>query len=267
MAGTLAGQPHGPRRRGVSTGAERYGVPADALRPPTRLPARRVLRWVPELRRDAPQRRRRGLDQGSWSVARMRSAMAEAPTDQRPGPAPRHRGRESSPAPRLRARASPSAASRTPGWSAACAAASRGAFDAIFDRYHRPLLSFCRHMLGSREEAEDALQQVFVSAHRQPARRRRRGRPAAVALRDRPQPLPLGPAGPPRRRRPRRRSRTGRRRPRARRRGAAAPGPPRHARRPRAAARRPARRARPLRARGASATTRSPWRSASAGTR
>ena len=29
-----------------------------------------------------------------------------------------------------------------------------------------PLLGFCRHMLGSREEAEDALQQVFVSAHR-----------------------------------------------------------------------------------------------------
>lgn len=40
------------------------------------------------------------------------------------------------------------------------------AFEAIFDRYHRPLLAFCRHMLGSREEAEDALQHVFVSAHR-----------------------------------------------------------------------------------------------------
>ncbi|WP_354700846.1 RNA polymerase sigma factor [Paraconexibacter sp. AEG42_29] len=38
-------------------------------------------------------------------------------------------------------------------------------FEAIYDRYHRPLLSFCRHMLGSREEAEDALQHVFVSAH------------------------------------------------------------------------------------------------------
>lgn len=38
-------------------------------------------------------------------------------------------------------------------------------FDVIYDRYHRQLLSFCRHMLGSREEAEDALQQVFVSAH------------------------------------------------------------------------------------------------------
>ena len=40
------------------------------------------------------------------------------------------------------------------------------AFEAIYDRHHRPLLGFCRHMLGSHEEAEDALQRVFVSAHR-----------------------------------------------------------------------------------------------------
>lgn len=40
------------------------------------------------------------------------------------------------------------------------------AFDAVYDRYHRQLLAFCRHMLGSREEAEDALQHVLVSAHR-----------------------------------------------------------------------------------------------------
>src|SRR5687767_1045143 len=40
------------------------------------------------------------------------------------------------------------------------------AFEAIYDRYHRQLLSFCRHMLGSREEAEDALQQTFMAAHR-----------------------------------------------------------------------------------------------------
>jgi RNA polymerase sigma factor (sigma-70 family) len=39
------------------------------------------------------------------------------------------------------------------------------AFELVFDRYHGQLLSFCRHMLGGREEAEDALQQVFVSAH------------------------------------------------------------------------------------------------------
>src|SRR5215210_6115431 len=40
------------------------------------------------------------------------------------------------------------------------------AFEAIFDRYHRPLLSFCRHMLGNREEGEDALQQTFLAAYR-----------------------------------------------------------------------------------------------------
>lgn len=40
------------------------------------------------------------------------------------------------------------------------------AFEAVFDRYHRQLLAFCRHMLGNREEAEDAVQHVFVSAHR-----------------------------------------------------------------------------------------------------
>jgi RNA polymerase sigma factor (sigma-70 family) len=41
------------------------------------------------------------------------------------------------------------------------------AFEHVYDRYHGQLLAFCRHMLGSREEAEDALQRVFVSAHRQ----------------------------------------------------------------------------------------------------
>src|SRR5919204_817222 len=40
------------------------------------------------------------------------------------------------------------------------------AFEAIFDRYQRPILSFCRHMLGSREEAEDAVQATFLSAYR-----------------------------------------------------------------------------------------------------
>src|SRR5919205_3734757 len=40
------------------------------------------------------------------------------------------------------------------------------AFEAIYDRYHRPVLAFCRHMLGSREDAEDALQQTFASAFR-----------------------------------------------------------------------------------------------------
>ncbi|MBV9003422.1 MAG: sigma-70 family RNA polymerase sigma factor, partial [Solirubrobacterales bacterium] len=40
------------------------------------------------------------------------------------------------------------------------------AFEAIYDRYARGVLAFCVHMLRSREEAEDALQQTFVSAYR-----------------------------------------------------------------------------------------------------
>ena len=40
------------------------------------------------------------------------------------------------------------------------------AFEALYDRHHRPLLAFCRHLLGSVEEAEDALQHTFISAHR-----------------------------------------------------------------------------------------------------
>jgi RNA polymerase sigma factor (sigma-70 family) len=40
------------------------------------------------------------------------------------------------------------------------------AFEAIYDRYYRGLLAFCRHMLGSRQEAEDALQHSFASAYR-----------------------------------------------------------------------------------------------------
>ena len=39
------------------------------------------------------------------------------------------------------------------------------AFEVLYDRYAQPLLSFCRHMLGRPEEAEDAVQQVFASAH------------------------------------------------------------------------------------------------------
>ena len=41
-----------------------------------------------------------------------------------------------------------------------------GAFEIIYDRYYRGLLAFCGHMLGSRQEAEDALQQTFASAYR-----------------------------------------------------------------------------------------------------
>lgn len=40
------------------------------------------------------------------------------------------------------------------------------AFEAIYDRHHRQILAFSRHMLGSREEAEDAVQHTFIAAHR-----------------------------------------------------------------------------------------------------
>jgi RNA polymerase sigma factor (sigma-70 family) len=43
---------------------------------------------------------------------------------------------------------------------------SEEAFGALYERYHARLLSFCRHMLGSHAEAEDAVQQCFVNAYR-----------------------------------------------------------------------------------------------------
>src|SRR3954470_10942470 len=39
------------------------------------------------------------------------------------------------------------------------------ACEVIFARHYRGVLSFCRHMLGSLEEAEDAVQQTFTSAY------------------------------------------------------------------------------------------------------
>lgn len=45
-------------------------------------------------------------------------------------------------------------------------AGDRRAFELLFDRYHKRLLSFCRHMLAAREEAEDAVQQTFLAAYR-----------------------------------------------------------------------------------------------------
>jgi DNA-directed RNA polymerase specialized sigma24 family protein len=42
----------------------------------------------------------------------------------------------------------------------------RAAFEALYDRHHATLLAFCRHMVGSREDGEDALQQTFLRAHR-----------------------------------------------------------------------------------------------------
>jgi RNA polymerase sigma factor (sigma-70 family) len=43
---------------------------------------------------------------------------------------------------------------------------SQPAFEVVFDRHNRGILSFCRHMLGSREEAEDALQHTFMAAYK-----------------------------------------------------------------------------------------------------
>src|SRR3954453_23615951 len=40
------------------------------------------------------------------------------------------------------------------------------AFEALFDRHARGLVAFCRHMLGSREEAEDAVQHTILCAFR-----------------------------------------------------------------------------------------------------
>jgi RNA polymerase sigma factor (sigma-70 family) len=40
------------------------------------------------------------------------------------------------------------------------------AFEALYDRHHASLLAFCRHMLGNREDGEEALQQTFLRAHR-----------------------------------------------------------------------------------------------------
>src|SRR3954468_1813186 len=39
------------------------------------------------------------------------------------------------------------------------------AFEAIYDRHHRGILGFCRHMLASVEEAEDAVQHTFIQAY------------------------------------------------------------------------------------------------------
>ena len=42
---------------------------------------------------------------------------------------------------------------------------SHGAFETLVARYQARLLAFCRHMLGSREDAEDVLQEVFAAAY------------------------------------------------------------------------------------------------------
>src|SRR3954471_2846069 len=40
------------------------------------------------------------------------------------------------------------------------------AFAVAFERHSGPILSFCRHMLRSQEEAEDAVQHTFAAAYR-----------------------------------------------------------------------------------------------------
>jgi RNA polymerase sigma factor (sigma-70 family) len=40
------------------------------------------------------------------------------------------------------------------------------AFEILYDRHARELLSFCRYMLGSRHDAEDAVQATFTSAYK-----------------------------------------------------------------------------------------------------
>ena len=42
---------------------------------------------------------------------------------------------------------------------------NEAAFEVVFERYAPGLLAFCRHMLSSREEAEDAVQVTFAAAH------------------------------------------------------------------------------------------------------
>src|SRR5437660_1901747 len=41
---------------------------------------------------------------------------------------------------------------------------NHGAFEVLVSRYHSRLLAFCRHLLGSKEDAEDVLQEVMAAA-------------------------------------------------------------------------------------------------------
>ena len=64
---------------------------------------------------------------------------------------------------------------------------NESAFEVIYDRHHGGILSFCRHMLGSRDEAEDALQQTFISAYADMQTDEREHPAQGLALRDRAQ--------------------------------------------------------------------------------
>jgi RNA polymerase sigma factor (sigma-70 family) len=41
------------------------------------------------------------------------------------------------------------------------------AFEALYQRHHAAILSFCRHLTGRREDAEDAVQHTFMAAYRE----------------------------------------------------------------------------------------------------
>src|ERR687896_1762150 len=51
---------------------------------------------------------------------------------------------------------------------------NEAAFEVIFERHGPAILAFCRHMLGSPEEAEDAVQLSFAAAYRDLTRAGRR---------------------------------------------------------------------------------------------
>src|ERR671914_129122 len=55
---------------------------------------------------------------------------------------------------------------------------NEAAFEVIFERHGPAILAFCRHMLGTREEAEDAVQHSFAAAYRD----LQRGRDRDIAL-------------------------------------------------------------------------------------
>ena len=66
----------------------------------------------------------------------------------------------------------------------------RRAFEAIYERHAAQLLTFCIYLLGSRHDAEDALQATFTSAYRALLGDSRPVRAAPVAVHDRPQRVP-----------------------------------------------------------------------------
>lgn len=49
----------------------------------------------------------------------------------------------------------------------AARAGDERAFEALYERHHPAILSFCRHLAGRLEDAEDAVQHTFLSAYRE----------------------------------------------------------------------------------------------------